>query len=138
MPEVFADTGGWANAFVRTEPHHALAAMLLRKWRQDRTRVVTSSYVLSELVALFTSPIRLPRSRAVAIVDSLLTAPWIEVVYVDRALHEEGWNLLKSRLDKRWSLVDCTSFVLMERRGIIEALTPDHHFEQAGFVRLLK
>jgi predicted nucleic acid-binding protein len=28
--------------------------------------------------------------------------------------------------------------VLMTRRGIPEALTTDHHFEQAGFVRLLK
>jgi len=26
----------------------------------------------------------------------------------------------------------------MQRHGIIEALTGDHHFEQAGFVALLK
>jgi predicted nucleic acid-binding protein len=34
--------------------------------------------------------------------------------------------------------VDCVSFVLMEQRGAADALTTDHHFEQAGFVRLLK
>jgi hypothetical protein len=28
--------------------------------------------------------------------------------------------------------------VLMHDRGITEALTTDHHFEQDGFVRLLK
>ncbi len=44
----------------------------------------------------------------------------------------------KSRQDKEWSLVDCASFVVMQQRGIFEALTSDHHFEQAGFVRLLK
>jgi predicted nucleic acid-binding protein len=27
---------------------------------------------------------------------------------------------------------------VMQQRGLIEALTTDHHFEQAGFVRLLK
>jgi predicted nucleic acid-binding protein len=37
-----------------------------------------------------------------------------------------------------WSLVDCASFVVMRQQGIVEALTTDHHFEQAGFVRLLK
>lgn len=36
------------------------------------------------------------------------------------------------------SLVDCSSFVLMRQKDLIEALTNDHHFEQAGFIRLLK
>ena len=32
----------------------------------------------------------------------------------------------------------CYSFVIMEERGLAEALTSDHHFEQAGFTVLLK
>jgi predicted nucleic acid-binding protein len=40
--------------------------------------------------------------------------------------------------DKKWSLTDCTSFVVMREMGITEALTGDTHFEQAGFVALLK
>jgi predicted nucleic acid-binding protein len=38
--------------------------------------------------------------------------------------------------DKEWDWVDCTSFELMERRGIRDALSLDHHFTQAGFTRL--
>jgi predicted nucleic acid-binding protein len=34
--------------------------------------------------------------------------------------------------------VDCASFVVMQQSGLAEAVTTDHHFEQAGFVRLLK
>ena len=30
MNEVFADTSGWASAFVRTEPRHSLTAAFLR------------------------------------------------------------------------------------------------------------
>ena len=48
------------------------------------------------------------------------------------------WQLLKNRQDKEWSLVDCVSFVLMQQRGMTETLTTDRHFDQAGFVRLLK
>jgi predicted nucleic acid-binding protein len=33
---------------------------------------------------------------------------------------------------------DCTSFDLMQERAVTEALSADHHFEQAGFVALLK
>lgn len=47
-------------------------------------------------------------------------------------------QLYKRRLDKEWSLVDCVNFVVMTRRSITEALTTDHHFEQAGFFRMLK
>lgn len=46
--------------------------------------------------------------------------------------------MFRNRTDKNWSLVDCASFVVMRKHGILEALTADHHFEQAGFVRLLK
>jgi predicted nucleic acid-binding protein len=35
-------------------------------------------------------------------------------------------------------LTDGISFVIMQERGITEALTSDHHFEQAGFMVLLK
>ena len=35
-------------------------------------------------------------------------------------------------------LTDCISFVVMEERGLSEALTSDHHFEQAGFSVLLQ
>ena len=35
-------------------------------------------------------------------------------------------------------LTDCISFVVMAEHGITDALTGDHHFEQAGFRALLK
>ena len=47
-------------------------------------------------------------------------------------------HLFAERPDKDWSLTDCISFVVMQEQGICEALTADHHFEQAGFVALLK
>ena len=61
MNEVFADTSGWANYFVRTEPFHQDAKGLMQQWYKDQTRVITTNYILSELVALFISPLRIPR-----------------------------------------------------------------------------
>jgi uncharacterized protein len=46
--------------------------------------------------------------------------------------------LLEARPDKAWSLVDCSSFAIMQQQNMSQALTNDHHFEQAGFIRLLK
>lgn len=61
-----------------------------------------------------------------------------EVVPGSDAWFDRGVSRYQQRTDKSWSLTDCISFVLMEERGIREALTGDHRFEQAGFVALLK
>ncbi len=138
MPELFADTSGWGNLVDPTQPFHTLTATVYRDARRRAHKIVTTNYVLSELVALLTSPLGIPRAAIVSLIDGLKSSPYIEVVHIDLALDHEAWLLLRSRLDKNWSLVDCASFVVMQHRGISEALTADHHYEQAGFVRLLK
>ncbi len=57
---------------------------------------------------------------------------------MDELIHRAAVELLVLRQDKTDSLGDAVSFVLMRQRGISEALTTDRHFEQEGFVRLLK
>lgn len=138
MPELFADTSGWGSLFDRTQPFHNLATSLYRAALRQRRKVITTNYLVVELVALLTSPFRIPRPSVVNLLDGLKSSPFVEVIHVDLALDGEAWKLLRGRQDKEWSLVDCASFVLMHRRAIAEALTTDHHFEQAGFVRLLK
>ncbi|HZW34899.1 MAG TPA: hypothetical protein VFF52_29520 [Isosphaeraceae bacterium] len=68
----------------------------------------------------------------------LRAATWVDIIHIDSALDLAAWALWLSRPDKDWSLVDCASFVIMPRQGLTESLTADHHFDQAGFIRLLK
>lgn len=56
----------------------------------------------------------------------------IEVVPFQPELIDSAVQLYRTRPDKDWSLTDCLSFVVMERRHLTEALTTDGHFEQAG------
>ncbi len=63
--------------------------------------------------------------------------PLIEVIPHSEDLSEAAIRPFASRLDKDWSLTDCLSFVVMERRNIRDALTADNHFEQAGFRAVL-
>jgi predicted nucleic acid-binding protein len=106
--------------------------------RQDGRRLVTTSYVLVELASLLTSPFRVPRPQQIQLLAAIRAASWVEIVPMASALEAAAWSLWQSRPDKEWSVVDCASFVLMLQRGLTEALTSDHHFELAGFVRLLK
>ena len=74
------------------------------------------------------------------VVDFLLelrVAPRTTIEPLSDVLAAEGLRLFAARPDKHWSLTDCISFVVMQREGIPEAITGDHHFEQAGFRILL-
>ena len=136
MSEVFVDTSGWVSAFVSSEPAHAEASTLVTQWQQQNRHLVTTNYVLSELIVLFTR-FRVQRSEVLTYIQRIRDSTWIEVVHIDEKLDEQAWKLLETRLDKIWSLVDCASFVVMKDRGLTDALTTDRHFQQAGFVRLL-
>lgn len=138
MAGLFVDTAGWGNLVDPSQPYHRAATALYRDARVSGRPLVTTTYVVAELVALLTSPLHTPRPRLIAFVNGLKRAPHVQIVHIDPTLDDEAWNLLERRPDKAWSLVDCASFVLMEREGITDALTSDHHFAQAGFVPLLR
>ena len=61
-----------------------------------------------------------------------------QIVGFEPAIYEAGYELYTSRTDKDWSLTDCLSFAVMNQRGLLESLTADHHFEQAGFRAVFK
>jgi len=130
---MFLDTSGLLCYLHGPEPGHADAV----RHMMASARRLTHSYVLAELVALAQAR-GLPRPPILEFLSRLGDDLGIEVVYVDEALHRVAVDLLSRRLDKTYSLCDAVSFILMRDRGLADALTTDHHFEQAGFVRLLR
>jgi uncharacterized protein len=96
-------------------------------------KLVTSDWVLVEVGDAFSRPPN--RERFVRFYRQLPGMPDITIVPAKLA---EGFELFANRPDKEWTLTDCISFVVMKEAAITEALTGDHHFEQAGFVALLK
>jgi uncharacterized protein len=138
MANLFVDTAGWGHLLDPTQKHHALAATIYRDARQQGRKLITTNYILAELTALLTSPLRIPRPKIIAFVEGFKASSYIKIIHVDPSLDEQAWQLFSQRQDKEWSLVDCSSFVIMPQHGLIEVLTTDHHFEQAGFIRLLK
>ena len=127
------DTSGLLCHHNADEPQHAAA----RNHFLAPGHKLTHGYVLAEFVALAHAR-RLPRSSALAFLNALLEHPRVEIVWVDEVLHGKRVRLQEARPDKTYSLCDAVSLVLMKDRGITEALTTDHHFEQEGYCRLPK
>ncbi|HEX6038193.1 type II toxin-antitoxin system VapC family toxin [Longimicrobium sp.] len=78
------------------------------------------------------------RDAAVAVLDTVAQDPRIHVIPLTDDLYADALSLFRQRKDKEWGMTDCVSFVVMQRRQLREALTTDHHFEQAGFRALMR
>lgn len=136
MSKLFLDTGYVIALEAEDDEHHQEARQHWEKLAQQRPSLVTSTYVFDEIVTFFNSRGR--HAKAVEIGRRLLRSPHIRLVQVDVSLFEEGWSYFQGRPDKRYSLTDCISFVIMARERVREALCFDGHFEQAGFQQLPK
>jgi predicted nucleic acid-binding protein len=98
--------------------------------------MVTTTWVLTEVGDASAAP-RL-RPGFLRLLEELRNDAYATVVPATQGLFERGVELYSKRPDKGWSLTDCISFTVMNDYQIVEALTGDHHFEQAGFRALLK
>ena len=126
------DTGGLLCFLDTRDYWNPQAAELFR----SATQRVTHSYVLAELVALCQAR-NLPRAPVLRFSIEILDNAAVEVVWITEDIHRQALEMLQERPDKRYSLCDAVSFVVMRERGLTEALTTDRHFDQEGFTRLL-
>ena len=135
MTSFFVDTSYLIALENSVDQYHRTAS---RHWselaKSSSHSFVTSSYVFVEVVTLLNN--RRLHSKAVELGKNLLTSRLFNLVHVDEELFDEAWALFQKHKDKKYSLTDCVSFQLMKRLAIIEALTFDKHFVQAGFVKL--
>ena len=134
--EVFLDSA-YLIALAQPGDEHHIKSREISVWlHTTRTRIVTSRAVLLEIGSALCK-VRF-RPAATRLVESLEKSPLVEIVPLTEELCKAGWVMFQQRLDKEWSWVDCISFVVMHDRGLRQALTTDEHFEQAGFIALLR
>jgi len=69
----------------------------------------------------------------VAVGNVLLAPETATLVHVTVGDEANAWALFQARRDKKYSFVDCTSFVLMRRLKIEKAVALDQDFAREGF-----
>ena len=131
----FADTSFWIAVTSKRDLYHSSALAWTQVVLRSRSNILTTEAVLWEWLNALSDV----STRGVAAEGyrRCHSDPSIEVVPFELQLVSSAVRLYGKRLDKSWSLTDCLSFVVMERRGLKEALTTDRHFEQVNFKRLL-
>jgi predicted nucleic acid-binding protein len=131
--EVFVDTWGWIEGHWQAAKRHAEASALLQRLRLEGARWVTTNCVMLELCGSKGQRPGLRRDTLVALYQQIYQDPLVEVVHIDRDAQREAFETyFRSYRDKGFPLVDCTSFLVMKRRGIVRVVTDDNHFRQVG------
>lgn len=69
-------------------------------------------------------------------IRAIRAVPTLTIVRVEPEEEEEAWRWLNRRDEREYSFVDATSFAVMRRRRLREALAFHGDFTAAGFVEL--
>jgi len=129
---IFVDASFWiGRAIPRDTRHQATRAL---EDVVQRSQLVTTGHVLGETWTILRR--RLGHARAQSALDAIQALPGIRVERVDETIETEAWTWLRAHDERPYSFVDATSFALMRKLRIREALAFDGDFAAAGFVEL--
>ena len=129
--QIFVDTS-FIVALINERDQYHSQAMKLADQYEGRSLVVTDAVLLEIGNALA----RNYKVEAIQVINDLTSSEDVEIVRLTTELFSQAFDLFKTRNDKTWGLVDCISFVVMQKQNIDMALTFDQHFVQAGFQML--
>lgn len=134
--ELFLDSSYAIALAASSDQLHSRAVTLAEDIQTRNLRLVTTRAVMLEIGNALAK--QRYRDAAARLLSSLESDPRVEIVALTNDAYFQALELFRNRPDKEWGMTDCFSFVVMQSRGLIEALTSDVHFEQAGLHALLR
>lgn len=135
MTALFADTSFWIALSSRRDAYHGRALAWSRDLTRTQASILTTEAVLWEWMNALSDAAT--RRVAAAGYYRCHRDAHIEVIPFSADPVDAAMQLYATRHDKNWSLTDSFSFVVMEQRRLVQALTTDYHFRQAGFEAML-
>ena len=127
----FADTSFWVALTLRRDGNHEVASRL---WAQRDQQLLVTNHVLGEVWTFLRR--RDGHALARRARHLIHRSPAVELVHVPVDVEDEASRWLDRHDERAYSFVDATSFAVMRRRGVSEALAFDGDFSAAGFIEL--
>ncbi len=129
---IFVDSSAWVALELPRDARHTEALATFRRARTGEFgALVTSDYVLSESLTVVRMDAGLEAAETLA--SRVFDSRRVRLLWTTASAFRAAWSLMRERRDKRWSFVDCLSFVHMAELGIPKAMAFDDDFAQAGY-----
>lgn len=136
MRTVFADTCYWIALLNPKDELHDTAVRVTKDLGE--VLIVTSEVVLTEFLNYCSKYGPRVRESACALIARIKADPNTQIIPQTSVNFSDAATLYRERIDKTWSHTDCASFRHMDEKSLLEALTHDEHYLQAGLVALLR
>ncbi|UXE63081.1 MAG: PIN domain-containing protein [Woronichinia naegeliana WA131] len=129
---IFVDTGAWFASIVPSDSDHQNSIV----WLTNNTQsLVTTDYVIDETLTLLRA--RGESKRAIILGEAFFSGKLATIYYLTEEDVRLTWQIFRDYSDKKWSFTDCSSKVIMEKLGIIQAFSFDYHFRQFGIFQVV-
>lgn len=125
---IFYDASAWIALYDRDDECHPMVVTWHKQIAENKLFIVTSNFVLAETHAFFC---RDP-AQALKIAHILRSSQIVRYQRVTADDEKRAVEILAKYDDKDFSFCDATSFSLIERLEIPQALSLDKHFQQYG------
>lgn len=125
---ILLDTSAIYALADQADPNHKAARAKFELLLSSGETILLHSYILVESAALLQSRLGLQ-----AALSFLQDATKFEMEWVDSAVQQAAEKEMRTIGKRGTSLVDCTSFVIMRRRGMKKAFCFDPDFRHQGF-----
>jgi predicted nucleic acid-binding protein len=124
----FVDSSFWIGLLILDDQHHQTA---VRLWAMERQPLLTTNHVVGETWTFLRR--RQGHRSAVDFVEGVVRSPKLTIVRVDEDAERDVWVWRRRHDERVYSFVDATSFAVMRRLRIREALAFDGDFSAANF-----
>jgi len=129
---IFIDTSAFLALLLKNDGNHLNARVIWERLLDTGETLICSNYTLIETVSLIQNRVGLDAVR----VFTGDMVPLLTIEWVDGTLHRIAVESLVTANRRTLSLVDCTSFAIMRKRGIRQVFSFDRHFQEFGFICL--
>ncbi len=132
----FADTGWWVAWVFPGDGRHQEALAMLNSLGPNE-QVLSTNMVIGETWTF----LRRKDSHRTAVgfldrIASLQDLGRLKIDNIDEGTQDKAWTWLRRHDERVYSFVDATSFEVMRRHRLREALAFDHDFAAAGFIEV--
>lgn len=124
---IFLDTGFLFALVSKRDAHHLRVVEVFRTFKDLRLvdHLLTTNHVIVETITLTR---KIGHDVAAKLGDQLYDEKLARIHWATPDEERAAFDYFKRHQDQTYSAVDCLSFVVMEKRGIREALAVDSDF----------
>jgi predicted nucleic acid-binding protein len=134
MRRIFADTSFLVSYYNEGDSNHNEARGIAQSLEGENILWVISDYIFDEFLTVLL--VRRNKQFAIEVGRAILDDPNMSVVRVEKDIFNNAWKLFSRNKKQIWSFTDSTSYVLIQKLKIVEAVSFDKHFQDFG-IKLL-